>query len=164
MSAAQAAGARDVEIVAADPLGEDALTLLAEAVAEARRRYPEQFDPEAPAPTNAPVPSRGVFLLVRDGGAAVACGALRPLDAQCAEVRRMFVTARARRIGVARRLLTELESQGRRLGFRALRLETGVRQPEAIALYEAARFRRIPAYGPHVGDPHSVCFEKALRS
>ena len=117
MSAAQAAGARDVEIVAADPLGEDALTLLAEAVAEARRRYPEQFDPEAPAPTNAPVPSRGVFLLVRDGGAAVACGALRPLDAHCAEVRRMFVTARARRIGVARRLLTELESQGRRLGF-----------------------------------------------
>jgi putative acetyltransferase len=163
-SAAQSAGARDLAIVAADPLGKDALALLAEAVAEARRRYPEQFDPRAPAPTNAPVPSRGVFLLVRDGGAAVACGALRPLDAQCAEVRRMFVTARARRAGVARRLLAELESRGRRLGFRALRLETGVRQPEAIALYEAAGFRRIPAYGPHVGDPHSVCFEKALRS
>ena len=164
MNAALAASANDFEIVAADPLGTDALALLAEAAVEARRRYPEQFDPQAPAPTNAPVPSRGVFLLVRRGAAAVGCGGLRPLDAQCAEVRRMFVTAPARRGGVARRLLAELEAQGRRLGFRALRLETGDRQPEAIALYEAAGFRRIPAFGQHVGDPHSRCFEKALHS
>ena len=150
-------------IVSADPHGADALALLSEAVAEARRRYPEEFAPDAPPPTNAPVPSRGVFVIAQRGGAAVACGALRPLDAQCAEVRRMFVTATARRGGVARRLLDELESQALRLGFRTLRLETGNRQPEAIAFYEGAGFRRIPAFDPHVGDPFSVCFEKALR-
>jgi putative acetyltransferase len=149
-------------IAPADPLGAEALALLAEAVAEARTRYPEEFDPSAPPPTNAPVPSRGAFLLVQRGGAPIACGALRPLDAQRAEVRRMFVTASARRAGVARRLLAELEAQARRLGFQVLRLETGNRQPEAIALYEAAGYHRIPAFGAYVDDPYSVCFEKSL--
>ena len=149
-------------IAAADPRGAEALALLAEAAAEARHRYPEEFDPAAPPPTNAPVASRGAFVIAQRDGTAVACGALRPLDAQCAEVRRMFVTAAARRGGVARRVLEELEAHARQLGFRVLRLETGNRQPEAIALYEAAGFRRIPAFGPHVGDPYAVCFEKAL--
>jgi GNAT superfamily N-acetyltransferase len=154
--------AHGLAIASADPRGAEALALLAEAVTEARTRYPEEFDPAAPAPTNAPVPSRGVFLLVHRDSVPIACGALRPLDAQRAEVRRMFVTGSARRGGIARRLLAELEAHARRLGFQALRLETGNRQPEAIALYEAAGFRRIPAFGAYIGDPYSVCFEKSL--
>ena len=152
----------DLAVAPADPHGAEALTLLAEAVAEARRRYPEEFDPAAPPPGNAPVASRGAFVIARRKGVAVACGALRPLDSQCAEVRRMFVTASARRAGVARRVLNDLEARARQLGYRALRLETGNRQPEAIALYTASGFRRIAAVGSHVGDPYSVCFEKAL--
>ena len=50
----------------------------------------------------------------------------------------------------------------RRMGYTALRLETGDRQPEAIRLYEGAGYRRTEAFGPYVGIPHSVCFDKRM--
>ena len=77
-----------------------------------------------------------------------------------AEVRRMFVTAAVRRRGVARAVLVELERQAMLLGYRALRLQTGDRQPEAVALYAAAGYARIAPFGPYVDDATSVCFEK----
>jgi GNAT superfamily N-acetyltransferase len=88
--------------------------------------------------------------------------ALRAIDAQAAEVRRMFVTRAARRCGLARALLWALEEHARRLGCTTLRLETGERQAAAIALYRAHGYRPIAPYGPHVGDPTSRCFEKRL--
>jgi len=48
------------------------------------------------------------------------------------------------------------------LGYGALRLETGDRQPEALGLYARAGFEPTPAYGPYVDDPHSVCLRKRL--
>ena len=48
------------------------------------------------------------------------------------------------------------------MNLSATALETGNRQPEAIALNEAAGFQRIPAFGAYVDDPFSVCFEKSL--
>lgn len=151
-----------VVIEPADPLGAEALALLAEAVDEARRRYPDLYDPAAPPPGNESLRAGAAFLLARIDGRAVGCGALRPLDAGSGELRRMFVTASARRRGVARALLGELERQAARLGYAALRLETGNRQPEAIALYEAAGYARIAPFGRYVDDPTSVCFGKSL--
>lgn len=55
-----------------------------------------------------------------------------------------------------------LEDKGLQNGFTMLRLETGILQPEAIALYESLGYRRIPAFGEYVSDPSSICYEKDL--
>jgi putative acetyltransferase len=92
----------------------------------------------------------------------LACVALRPLSATVAEVKRMFVTASARRQGVARALLRELEARARELGFVSLQLETGYKQSAAMALYIREGYVSIEPYGEHVGDPTSRCFAKRL--
>jgi putative acetyltransferase len=57
-----------------------------------------------------------------------------------------------------------LERYAQLWDYRGIRLETGVRQPEAQQLYESMGFRRIEPFGPYVGNPTSVCFEKAVPS
>ena len=104
----------------------------------------------------------GIFLVGYEGDEAVACGALRPVPDGGMEVKRMFVVGSARRRGHARALLDALETRAVRAGVTRLRLETGDGQPEAICLYEAAGYRRIPCYDEYVGSPHSHCFEKPL--
>jgi ribosomal protein S18 acetylase RimI-like enzyme len=74
----------------------------------------------------------------------------------------MFVIPEARGCGVARLILTELESAALRMGYSRIRLETGLRQPEAVGLYEAAGYHRVACYGGYADDPMSVCFEKHL--
>lgn len=76
----------------------------------------------------------------------------------------MFVTASARRQGIAKAILVELERHAAASGFKFMRLETGNRQLSAMALYEQQGFRRIPPFGEYVGDPVSVCFEKRVES
>ena len=104
----------------------------------------------------------GVFLLARCEGEVVACGAVRPLDAGFAELKRMYVVPSARRRGFARRLLEELEQVARDLDVHVLRLETGVHQPESVALYEGAGYRQIAPYGEYIGNSYSLCYEKLL--
>jgi len=146
-----------------DPFHMQALALLAEAGHEARSLYPELFADGSPAPTNQPLGEREVYLLAWREGVAVGCGALRRLDAQRGELRRLFVTPQARREGVGRALLARLEADALALGYRRLLLETGTRQKPAAALYRAAGWRRMAPYGNFVGDPTSVCFGKTLR-
>ncbi len=151
-----------LQIAEVDPCGDEALGLLRLAAAEARQLYPELQQPGAPEPGNTPTPPRGVYLIARLDGRTLAMGAHRPLDADCSELRRLYVHESARRLGLARRLLVALEAHARQVGFRTLRLETGFRQLPAMRLYEACGYRRIPPFGPYVGDPSSVCYEKQL--
>ena len=151
-----------LQVDAIDPQHPQALALLAEAGAEARALYPELFAVDAPAPANAPLRAREIYLLADRDGQALGCGALRQQDAFTGELRRMFVTRQARRDGVARALLVSLEHEAQALGYRRLVLETGVRQEAAIALYSRSGWRRIPPWGPYVGDAMSVCFGKTL--
>jgi putative acetyltransferase len=104
----------------------------------------------------------GVFLVGRVDTIAVACGALRPMEDGAAEVKRMYVSDADRRRGYGRTMLRALEEIAASRGYRIIRLETGGRQPEAIALYESAGYHPIPCYGAHASDPHSRCFEKNL--
>jgi GNAT superfamily N-acetyltransferase len=150
----------DIEILESDPRGPDALALLHEAAVEARALYPEIHGPGAPWPTNPPTPKGGVYLVAYADGKPVACGALRPLGEATGEIRRMYVTRSARRRGCAAAILQALEANGLRLGYTRLRLETGRKQTAAMALYEAAGFRRIEPFGEYADDPNSVCFEK----
>ena len=105
----------------------------------------------------------GVFLVVRDDeGAAVACGGVARFDAERGEIKRMYVAPELRGRGLGRRLLVELEAEAQRLGYRALVLETGDRQPEALGLYGSAGYERIPCYPPYDSRALSLCFEKRL--
>lgn len=149
-------------IEAVDPQHPQALALLAEAALEARALYPELFAPDAPAPGNEPLRASEAYLLAWQEGRAVGCGALRRHDSFTGEIKRMFVTRRARRDGVARALLARLEHEARAQGYRSLVLETGARQTPAIALYSSCGWRRIAAYGAYLGDPMSICFGKSL--
>ena len=105
----------------------------------------------------------GVFLVVRDDeGSAVACGGIARFDAERAELKRMYVVPAVRGRGLGRRVLVELEGAARRLGYAAVVLETGDRQPEALALYESSGYERIPCYPPYDSRALSLCFEKRL--
>jgi GNAT superfamily N-acetyltransferase len=95
----------------------------------------------------------------------VGCGAVRRIAPTVCEIKRMYVVPNARGRGIGYRILAELESIARGLGAARLVLETGVRQPDAIALYRRAGFMTIPLFGGYADTPHpelSVCMEKDL--
>ena len=151
-----------ITIAQEDPRSLDVQRLLSAFVDEVKKRYDSLpvdvglFDPELVA-----VP-RSVFLVARDDGNAVGCGALVPMDETVVEVKRMFVAPQKRGHGIARRILDELERLAREFDYDAMRLETGVRQPESIALYGKAGFYRIPNFPPFEDDSSAVCFEKRI--
>jgi GNAT superfamily N-acetyltransferase len=106
---------------------------------------------------------RGTFLVVYRGGTPVGCGALRRLDIDTAELKRMYVSPVERGKGLGRRLLAALEAEARALGVRRLVLETGVRQGAALALYRATGFQPIPLFGEYCLSPEtSICLGKDL--
>lgn len=109
------------------------------------------------------LPPRGAFLVGYVDGEPVACGALRELEPGIAEIKRMYVAPPARRRGFARRLLDALEDTARAAGYAEVRLETGVKQPEAMALYQSTGYAAIPPYGTYRCAPGSRCFAKRLR-
>jgi GNAT superfamily N-acetyltransferase len=104
----------------------------------------------------------GVFVVARFDGVPIGCGALRPITPEVGEIKRMFVAPAYRGRGISRRILADLECRAVGFGYRSVRLETGVVQPEALALYESSGYHRIECYGYHKDDPRSVCFEKPL--
>jgi putative acetyltransferase len=103
-----------------------------------------------------------LFVVARIGAEPVACGALRKLGPEVAEVKRMYVRRAFRRRGYSRLVLQFLESLARDRGYRSLKLETGAAQPEANTLYESSGYAQIPCYGEYVGNPYSICYEKRL--
>lgn len=92
----------------------------------------------------------------------VACGAVKPFDATHMEVKRMYTRPEARGKRIAVKVLAELEQLSKELGYSACVLETGKKQPEAIALYSRCGYTVIPNYGQYAGVENSVCFKKAL--
>jgi putative acetyltransferase len=78
------------------------------------------------------------------------------------EIKRMYVDQSARRRGVGRDILLAIERRARELKLTQLRLETGVRQSEAIALYAAHGFAQIGPFGDYAPDPLSIFMEKSL--
>jgi putative acetyltransferase len=90
------------------------------------------------------------------------CGAIKAFDEKSMEVKRMFVLPSFRGKGIASKVLRDLEGWARELSFSRCILETGKRQPDAIALYKKNGYQQIENYGPYVGVDYSVCFEKKL--
>lgn len=92
----------------------------------------------------------------------IGCGAIKAFSEEAMEVKRMYVSPDGRKKGIATRVLTELETWANELGYARCVLETGKRQPEAIALYEKNGYQRTENYGQYVGVENSVCFAKVL--
>jgi GNAT superfamily N-acetyltransferase len=106
-------------------------------------------------------PPGGRFLIGWLGEEPVCCGGLKRLDDQTCEIKRMYVVPQARGRGVARALLGNLEDLARELGYTVARLDSGDRQPHAIALYTSVGYREIENFN---GNPAATYFaEKPLR-
>ena len=95
-------------------------------------------------------------------GTPVACGAIKEFQPGTMEVKRMYTLPEFRGKGIASKVLAELEMWAKELNFNKCILETGKRQPEAIALYKKNGYISIPNYGQYAGVENSVCFEKVL--
>jgi putative acetyltransferase len=102
-------------------------------------------------------------LVAYEDGIPVGCGAIKLFDADSMEVKRMFTLPEKRGLGIASKILMELETWATQLGVSRLVLETGIQQPEAIALYGKSGYVRIENYGQYAGVENSLCFEKILK-
>jgi GNAT superfamily N-acetyltransferase len=144
-----------------DPDEPPASELLAEMAAELNALYftPNRLDLPPVHPSELRPPD-GVYLVGWEGDQARAGGAVRRLDDDLAEVKRMFVRPPARSRGVAAQLLAALEDSARLLGYRRLRLDTGPKQVHALALYRREGYVAIEPYN----DNPFACFwgEKEL--
>jgi len=141
------------------PLGSlspDEMAARRAAIAEEEAAYEAELAPAELAPPD------GTFLVAYVDEAAVGCGGIRGHDEGVVEIKRLWVDPGARGSGVARALVTRLEEEAVLLGYRTVVLETGLRQPEAIALYEALGYHRREVYGRYRDSPLSVCLERDL--
>lgn len=107
-------------------------------------------------------PPLGLFVVAYLDGEPVAMGGLRRHHDAEVEVKRMYVVPAARRHGLARIVLSHLEDRARALGAARVVLETGLKQPEAIRLYETAGYQPIDGFGHYADAPLSRSFAKPL--
>ncbi len=96
---------------------------------------------------------RGRLLLAEQAGRPVGLVGLKPIEAELAEVKRMYVRPELRGQGLGRRLLRELLAQADELGYRRVRLETAVFMREALQLYRSLGFVET---GPYAGAESEV--------
>jgi GNAT superfamily N-acetyltransferase len=105
--------------------------------------------------------ARSLFLVARgEDGALLGCGALRPLEGDIGEIKRMF--ARPGTSGVGAALLAALEQAARGFGYRELWLETRAVNERAVQFYLKHGYARFPNYGKYTGRPEAACFNKLI--
>lgn len=93
---------------------------------------------------------------------AIGCGSIKEFSPEAVEVKRMFALPASRGKKIATTILRELETWAKEMSYKKCVLETGKRQPEAIAVYKKNGYGTIPNYGQYVGIENSVCFEKII--
>lgn len=93
----------------------------------------------------------------------VGCGAIKEYTPNTMEIKRMYILPESRGKGIGTSVLTELEVWATELSYEKCILETGKKQPEAIALYKKNGYKLIPNYGQYAEIDNSVCFEKYLK-
>ena len=102
------------------------------------------------------------FFLIREDGVPASCGGIQLFGEEYGEIKRMYVRPEFRGMGFAKLMLKHLADYACRHGVRILRLETGIHQHEAIALYEQMGFVLIPPFGTYKDDPLSRFYEKRI--
>lgn len=134
----------------------DARYCINEYFLELNARFDTGFDPARSMPAD----SLDVFLVARLRGKPVGCGGLKLQVRAPAYLKRMWVSAELRGVGLGRRLLQELEDLARANGARAVQLETNRSLVEAVALYRAAGYREVEPFNDEPYAHH--WFEKRL--
>lgn len=159
---ATALGQDLIDLVETDPQAEPARACLAAYYGELNARFEGGFDvalsrdPDA-ADMRAP---RGTFLVAMSDGVPLGCAGLKGHDSAWAEVKRVWVAPAGRRLGLARRMMDEIEAAARRLSIPVLRLDTNSALPEAVALYQRLGWTEIARFND---DPYpDTFFEKRL--
>jgi putative acetyltransferase len=147
-----------VVIAAETPDQADVRALLALSDAYMARLYPAESNHMVDVATLAAPNVR--FLVARGDAGIVGCGALVMGSPGEAEIKRMFVVPEARGLSIGRRILAALEEIARSEGVRVVRLETGVRQPEALGLYRSCGYVERGPFGSYKPDLLSTFFEK----
>jgi GNAT superfamily N-acetyltransferase len=137
-----------IEYVLEAPTSELATKLLRHYFDELVLRLPEDFDVDQmlAAPAEELKAPHGAFFVAWMGGRPVGCGAVRKLDEETGEVKRMWIDPSARGRGVGKGLLLALENEARNLGCRCVRLDTSSYLTEAEALYRSSGYEEIAAY------------------
>ena len=150
------------EIRPADPNGADARGCVRAYFAELDRRSESGFDAAAgiSAEPHEVTPPAGLFLVAYLRGEPVGCGAVKHHPGRPSEIKRMWVAESARGLGIARRLLAELEADAAGRGATITRLETNKALVEAISLYRSAGYVEVPAFNDEPFAHH--WFEKPL--
>ena len=149
-----------IAIARESPRQDDVIALIRQSDALMQSLYPAEsnhlVDVESLAAFNVH------FLVARERGRALGCGAFVLGDTGQAEMKRVFVDPAARGKGIARALMEALEREAAKLGVTLMQLETGIKQPEAIALYRKFGYAERGPFGSYKPDPLSLFMEKQL--
>ena len=147
-------------IVAERPDTADAITLISELEAHLEPLYPKTsrhgYSVEK-------LMKQGVaFFVTRHDGVLAGCGGIELFGVEYGEIKRMYVRPQFRGLGLARLMLDHLATYAQQRNIHLLRLETGIHQEAAIALYERMGFQRIPPFGMYKENPLSRFYEKQI--
>ena len=153
-----------VAVAVEDPRSAAARFCLDAYAAELDATFEGGFDTGRSRPVDpaALTPPRGLLLVARLHAEPIACGALKLPPGEPAEIKRLWVAPAARRLGVARRVLAELEAQARQAGAEVVRLDTNRALRAATTLYRSAGYTEVPAFNDERYAHH--WFEKRLRA
>ena len=142
------------------PVQADVLALIAELDAYQHTLYPAEN--VYALDLSAVTASQLLFAVARDEAKqALACGAVVFMP-DYGELKRMYVRPQNRGLGIAKKILSALETEAARLGCRLLKLETGPSQAEALGLYALCGYQQCAAYGDYAEDPLSIFLQKSL--
>jgi len=104
--------------------------------------------------------SKFVFVVAEINSEIVGCGAIRPIDQNIGEVKRMYAKYPGKKIGQT--ILGFLENEAVNLGYTNLVLETRVKNESAVQFYQKQGYKVIPNYGKYTDRPEAICLEKSL--
>ncbi|HEX8598502.1 MAG TPA: GNAT family N-acetyltransferase [Chloroflexia bacterium] len=138
----------------------DAVALINELDAQLESLYPSEnhhgFSVEKLVAEDVP------FFVLCYQGTPAGCGGIKMFGTEYGEIKRMYVRPQFRGLGFGKLMLNHLSDYALACGVNLLRLETGIHQHEAIALYERMGFKRIPPFGEYTEDPLSLCYGKQI--
>ncbi len=129
---------------------------------EIMKQYPDEGDNHFRLDAEEIVDGRGALFVAYLAERPVGCGSIRKLDADTAEIKRMYVADDTRGRGIGGELLRSLEAEAHELAVSRLLLETGEHQAAALALYGRAGFRRVPRFGEYATTQSSICLAKDI--
>ena len=102
-------------------------------------------------------------ILAQEDEASIGCGCFRLMkEKDVVEIKRMYVAPSFRSQGIGKMILQKLEQWAMEEKFMEAKLETGIRQPEAIAAYEKSGYMLIPNFEPYIDVKESICMMKQL--